>query len=81
MQLCRDAGAELNSSLLLPAELAEGQAERAMGTVVAVNLPDPGSQSLVCARIVHRMCGALSPFDGGRKPGEHNWGLLQERVE
>lgn len=42
MQLWTDAGAELNSSLLLPAEPAEGWAVPAMGTVVPMKPPDPG---------------------------------------
>lgn len=80
MQLCTDAGAELNRSLLLPAEPGEGQAVLDMGTVVAMILPNPGIPKLLYVRIVHRMYGVLSPFSWGRKLGEHNWGLLGEDV-
>lgn len=70
MQLCTDAGAELNSSLLLPAEPGEGQAVRDMGTVVPMNLPNPGiPKPAVCKDCSSDVRG---PFSFGL--GEEAWG-------
>lgn len=70
MQLCTDAGAELNSSLLLPAELGEGQAVLDMGTVVAINLPNPGiPEPAVCEDCSPDVQGPFS-----FQLGEEAWG-------
>lgn len=80
MQLCTDVGAELNSSLLLPAEPGEGQAVCDTGTVVAMKPPNPGiPEPAVCEDCSWDVQGPFC-FQLEGKPGEDSWGLLQERM-